>query len=266
MAKRFLTAPQFAPTAARSRLAHDLFQATRDNIRLLQSLTNTRRVTVSHQSIHSLRLPHSPFIPRNPPQPAYSPQAAGYPLQPAYPPQAAGYPPQPAYSPQAAGYPPQPAYPPQAAGYFPQPAYPPQPGYGQPPAVSAVSVNVSTDGSGGAGRSGSGAVLVEVLLNIFLGIYGVGWLMAGETTPGIILLICSLLIYWPTVIFGTIFTLGTDLICVIPLEIGLIILNAVLLNNSLKRKAQVVVVQTAIVQQPMVQPPIVQQPPFYPRQ
>jgi hypothetical protein len=105
-----------------------------------------------------------------------------------------------------------------------------------------------------------------VLLNIFLGIYGVGWLMAGETTPGIILLICSLLIYWPTVIFGTIFTLGTDLICVIPLEIGFIILNAVLLNNALKRKAQVVVVQTAIVQQPMVQPPMVQQPPFYPRQ
>jgi len=90
----------------------------------------------------------------------------------------------------------------------------------------------------------SGALIAEILLSVFVGIYGVGWLMAGETTTGIILLICSFVVYWPIMILGTIFTFGIGLLCLGPLAIGAIIVNAILLNNLLNRKAaQVVMVQ-----------------------
>ncbi len=109
------------------------------------------------------------------------------------------------------------------------------------------------------GNTDNGPLIVEVLLSVFLGIYGVGWLMAGETTVGVILLICSFVVYLPTLILGTIFTLGIGLFCLVPLAIGAVVLNAVLLNNSLmipsccgtrsnqrlKRKvAQVIMVQS----------------------
>jgi hypothetical protein len=79
------------------------------------------------------------------------------------------------------------------------------------------------------------AVPVEVLLNTFLGLYGVGWLMAGETTTGIILLLGSIFLYWPCIIFAIAITFGIGLCGIIPLVIGAIILNAVLLNNRVKR-------------------------------
>lgn len=140
------------------------------------------------------------------------------------------------------GYPPQQAYPPPQ-----QPAYmpPPQPsyGYGQPYGAppmyqGPVQVNIIHN-QPVASNTSSTPVLVEVLLSLFLGIYGVGWLMAGETTTGVILLICSFVLYWPILIIGVIFTLGLGLFCLGPLAIGAIILNAILLNNTLKRKATV---------------------------
>ncbi|HEY0754453.1 MAG TPA: zinc-ribbon domain-containing protein [Ktedonobacteraceae bacterium] len=166
------------------------------------------------------------------------------------------YPPQSSY--------PQPSYPPQST-YPPLPPtqYPPQSGYGQqmympqqamiPPVVNinvatpliAPVMNTSTN---------NGAIVTEVLLNIFLGTYGVGWLMAGETATGIILLICSLVLYWPILIVGSIFTLGTGLFCFIPLSVGALILNTVLLNNTIKRKSLYMMV------------PHMPQPQQYPRQ
>jgi hypothetical protein len=83
-------------------------------------------------------------------------------------------------------------------------------------------------------------LIVELLLTIFLGIFGVGWLMAGEVVTGIILLVCSLFIYLPLLIisiFIAFFTLGFSLFCTGPMIIGAIALNAILLNNKLKRKA-----------------------------
>jgi hypothetical protein len=88
-----------------------------------------------------------------------------------------------------------------------------------------------------------GAIVTEVLLNVFLGIYGVGWLMAGETTTGIILLICSILLYWPIMILGTIFTVGLGLICLVPLAIVALIINPILLSNAIKRKTAYILVQ-----------------------
>ena len=83
-------------------------------------------------------------------------------------------------------------------------------------------------------------LIVELLLSIFLGIFGIGWLMAGEVAIGIILLACSLFIYVPLLIisiFIAFFTFGFSLFCTGPMVIGAIVLNAILLNNKLKRKA-----------------------------
>jgi TM2 domain-containing membrane protein YozV len=88
--------------------------------------------------------------------------------------------------------------------------------------------------------SNSTPLIVELLLSIFLGIFGIGWLMAGEVVTGIILLVCSLFIYLPLLIisiFIAFFTFGFSLFCTGPMVIGAIILNAILLNNKLKRKA-----------------------------
>ena len=116
------------------------------------------------------------------------------------------------------------------------PSYtPPQQAF-MPPGVNVTVVNNA--------NKNPTPMLVEVLLSLFLGIYGVGWLMAGETTTGIVLLICSFVIYWPFVILLIVFTLGLGLFCVVPLGIGAVILNAVLLNSRLNRKAaQITMVQ-----------------------
>jgi hypothetical protein len=138
-------------------------------------------------------------------------------------------------------------------GYAPsQPAYPPaslnqyqpqqhnysygQPYYG-PPMYQPANVNVNVNIVNPNNSSSNTPVLVEVLLSLFLGIFGVGWLLAGETTVGVILLICSFLLYWPIMLIGIIFTLGFGVFCLGPLAIGAIVLNAILLNNRLKRKA-----------------------------
>lgn len=151
------------------------------------------------------------------------------------PPQQAFMPPQQnyGYAPQYGSIPPQQNY-----GYAPQQAFmPPQP-Y-PPPYPPGVNVTVVNNAN-----KNTTPVLVEVLLSLFLGIYGVGWLMAGETTTGIVLLICSFVIYWPFVILLIVFTLGLGLFCVVPLGIGAVILNAVLLNSRLNRKAaQITMVQ-----------------------
>ena len=142
------------------------------------------------------------------------------------PPQQAFMPPQQnyGYAPQYGSIPPQQNY-----GYAPQQAF-------MPPGVNVTVVNNA--------NKNTTPVLVEVLLSLFLGIYGVGWLMAGETTTGIVLLICSFVIYWPFVILLIVFTLGLGLFCVVPLGIGAVILNAVLLNSTLNRKAtQITIVQ-----------------------
>lgn len=164
-----------------------------------------------------------------------------------------GYDQQAIYAPQP-DYPQQPAYP-SPPVYPQQPGYAPQSGYGQPynmpPSMyppAAVNINVAVPVA--TGNSNSSAVVVEVLLNLLLSTYGVGWLMAGETTTGIILLICSLVLYLPIVIVVSILTIGLGLICIAPFAIGAVILNAVLLNNKLKQKNMYVMVQTMPPAQP----------------
>ncbi len=100
---------------------------------------------------------------------------------------------------------------------------------GLPPVAPGLNVvKVST--------KNNNALVVEVILSLF-GLFGVGWLIAGETTVGTVLLVCSIFIYWPLLIMGTIFTLGLGLVCLGPLAIGAIILNILLLNKALEQKS-----------------------------
>lgn len=77
---------------------------------------------------------------------------------------------------------------------------------------------------------------IEFLFSL-LGMFGIGWLLAGELAIGIILLACSILIYWPIIFLSTIFTFGIAWICLGPLAVGTAILNIYLLSHRLKRKA-----------------------------
>jgi hypothetical protein len=90
------------------------------------------------------------------------------------------------------------------------------------------------------GTTLSGPVIVEALLPLFLGIYGVGWLLAGEIAVGILLLIGSLLLYLPLVVVSFILAVatgGVSLLCTGPLAISAICLNAYMLHSRVKRKA-----------------------------
>jgi hypothetical protein len=151
------------------------------------------------------------------------------------------------------GYPQSPAYPPVSA---PQIGYGPsyQTPYMYPPAIH-VNVTMMSGPAPTQRPNTDSALAVEIILSLF-GLFGVGWLIGGETTIGIVLLVCSVLLYWPIIFGGTILTFGLGLICLGPLAIGAIILNALLLHHRLIRK---MTQQYILLQQ---QPPIQ----HYPRQ
>ncbi len=74
------------------------------------------------------------------------------------------------------------------------------------------------------------ALLIEILFNC-LGLYGVGWLLSGNTTVGALLLVGSLVL-WPLMGLCIILTMGLALLFVAPLALGLIVCNAVLLSKA----------------------------------
>jgi hypothetical protein len=145
--------------------------------------------------------------PINPSQPLYAPPPVN-PSQPLYAP-----------SPRV-GYVPPPPPPGAPAGYL-----PPPPGYGAYPHPGVPMVV--------AGRpehpSRTAAIITEVILDLF-GIYGVGWLIAGETTVGILLLVGSF-IWWPIALILTLVTGGIGLICFFPLWVAFLLLSVILLSQ-----------------------------------
>jgi hypothetical protein len=104
----------------------------------------------------------------------------------------------------------------------------------QPPRRNEYAL-LPTDAQKPANKTDS-ALIAEILLSLF-GIFGIGWLMAGETAIGVILLLGSVLLYWPIMLLGTAITEGFGLICLGPLAIGAIILNILLLSSVLRHKA-----------------------------
>lgn len=123
----------------------------------------------------------------------------------------------------------------------------PPPSYQNAPLYPQDSYNSYTSGTNNVTFTNKNdtALVTEILLSL-IGVFGVGWIIARETTIGIILLVCSFLIYWPIMILGTIFTWGVGLICLGPIAIVAIIINFVLLNSILNRRAT----QIVITQQP----------------
>jgi hypothetical protein len=95
--------------------------------------------------------------------------------------------------------------------------------------------NASTGGATFTNKNNS-ALIAEIIFSL-IGLMGIGWIIAGETVIGVILLLCSIFIYWPIMILGTIFTLGYGLICLGPISIAGIIINTLALNAVLNRKA-----------------------------
>lgn len=84
------------------------------------------------------------------------------------------------------------------------------PGYGHPPAGSAIAV--------------------EAILAIF-GFYGIGWLMSGKTTIGALLLIGGFV--WALLaIFIAFFTAGFGLCCLVPIHAVFIVLSTVMLSSQ----------------------------------
>jgi hypothetical protein len=138
-------------------------------------------------------------------------------------------------------------------------AYPPKQDFGYGPSnyantayqPGAINVTVVNNFTAPPGNNNNGALFAEIFLSLF-GVYGVGWIIAGETTIGVVLLVCSFLLFWPLAITIAIFTFGFGVFfCDLPLAVGGIVLNAVLLNNAINRKARVVSYSTVHTQQQM---------------
>ena len=136
---------------------------------------------------------------------------------------------------------------------------PPKQDFGYGPSYNArtayqpgtINVTVVNNFNTSSSKNNSGALLAEIFLSLF-GVYGVGWIIAGETTIGVVLLVCSFVLIWPLAIMIAIFTLGFGIFfCDLPLAVGCIVLNAVLLNNALNRKARLASYSTVQTQQEM---------------
>jgi hypothetical protein len=76
-------------------------------------------------------------------------------------------------------------------------------------------------------------VIVEAIL-AFFGVYGIGWLMAGETTIGVILLIAGFV--WDAIFVFAAYTV-IGLCCVVPLQLIFVALSAFQLNTRLRMRA-----------------------------
>jgi hypothetical protein len=83
--------------------------------------------------------------------------------------------------------------------------------------------------------SRTAAIIAETILDLF-GIYGVGWLIAGETTTGTILLVASFF-WWSVAVLITIFTVGIGLICIFPLDLIFLLLSVILLAQRTAARA-----------------------------
>ena len=127
-----------------------------------------------------------------------------------------------------ATYPPEPQPPAYA-----QPTPPPAPIYAPSPVSQPQSYYQSAVAAPRQADS-STPVIVEILCGIF-GFYGIGWLIAGYTVPGILLLVGGLV--W-AVLFWTIAALTAfiGLICLVPIDIAIFVTSALILNSRLKQR------------------------------
>ena len=79
----------------------------------------------------------------------------------------------------------------------------------------------------------SGPVIVEVILGLF-GIFGVGWLAAGKTPIGLILLVLSAA-WWVVSAFAAVHTVFVGCCGIIPLNLVFVAVSASMLHNAMRR-------------------------------
>ncbi len=82
-------------------------------------------------------------------------------------------------------------------------------------------------------------LIIEVLLSLFTGIFGVGWLLIGKKRAGTLLLATSLIFYLPLLILSYVlayFSYGLSILCTGPFAIAAVLLNAFLLHRTIQRK------------------------------
>ena len=83
------------------------------------------------------------------------------------------------------------------------------------------------------------SLLVEMVLSLMLGIFGVGWLLIGKKRTGTFLLITSLIFYAPLLIVSYALaysSYGLSILCTGPFIIGAVALNAFILYKTTQYK------------------------------
>ena len=83
------------------------------------------------------------------------------------------------------------------------------------------------------------SLLLEVLLSLCVGIFGIGWLLIGKKRAGTFLLVTSLIFYVPLLIISyalAYFSYGLSILCTGPFVMGAVVLNAFMLHKTTQYK------------------------------
>ena len=78
------------------------------------------------------------------------------------------------------------------------------------------------------------AIILEVVGGIF-GIFGIGWLVSGNTSTGLMFLIGGF-VWLAIAIVLSVVTFGIGLICIWPVDLAIMITSVIMLNNRLKQR------------------------------
>ncbi|OQA17358.1 MAG: Oxoglutarate dehydrogenase inhibitor [Chloroflexi bacterium ADurb.Bin360] len=102
-----------------------------------------------------------------------------------------------------------------------------------PPTPAGGSMSYQAPAYGYPTKSKSTGMLLEIGIGLFA-LMGFGWIYAGQTSTGVILLILNLMLnigYW---LVGAA-TVGISLFCTIPLQIAAVVLSASMLNSYMNK-------------------------------
>ncbi len=83
------------------------------------------------------------------------------------------------------------------------------------------------------------SLIIEIVLSLFMGIFGVGWLLIGKKRTGTILLVTSLIFYAPLLIVSYALaysSYGLSILCTGPFITGAVALNAFILHKTMQYK------------------------------
>lgn len=83
------------------------------------------------------------------------------------------------------------------------------------------------------------SLMLEITLSLFLGIFGVGWLLIGKKRTGTFLLVSSLIFYAPLLVISYALaysSYGLSILCTGPFIVGAVALNAFILHKTMQYK------------------------------